>query len=147
MIGVSSCLAGCKCTYSGKDNLILEIKAMVARGEAVMICPEVLGGLEIPRPPCEIVGNRVIDINGVERTEQYQRGAKKSLEILKQHNVDVVLLKAKSPSCGKERIYDGTFSHTVINGDGITCQLLEKNGIIVFNEDKLEEFFKYIERR
>lgn len=147
MIGVSSCLAGCKCTFRGSDNLIEIIKDMVDHNKAIMICPEVLGGMTIPRAPCEIKNGRVIDINGQDRTAEYQLGAMKSLEILKQHNVDVVLLKAKSPSCGKNYIYDGTFSHTVVNGDGITCQLLQEHGIIVFNEDEIDKFLKYIERR
>ena len=136
MIGVSSCLAGCKCTYSGDDKLIKLVKEMVMRNEAIMICPEVLGGLSIPRSPCEIRDGKVVDINGVDWTKKLQ-----------EHDVDVVLLKAKSPSCGKNYIYDGTFSHTIINGDGITCQLLEKHGIIVFNDDNIDEFLKYIERR
>lgn len=147
MIGVSSCLAGCKCTFRGSDNLIEIIKDMVDHNKAIMICPEVLGGMTIPRAPCEIKNGRVIDINGQDRTAEYQLGAMKSMEILKQHNVDVVLLKAKSPSCGKNYIYDGTFSHTVVNGDGITCQLLQEHGIIVFNEDEIDKFLKYIERR
>lgn len=147
MIGVSSCLAGCKCAYDGNDKLIPLVKEMVERNEAIMICPEVLGGLPIPRTPCEIIGDRVMDLNGIDRTAEYQLGAKKALEILKENNVDVVLLKSKSPSCGKDYIYDGTFSHNVINGNGITCQLLENHGIIIFNEDRIEEFLKYIERR
>lgn len=147
MIGVSSCLAGCKCTFRGNDHLIEVVKELVDNNEAIMICPEVLGGMSIPRLPCEIKDGRVIDIDGKDKTQEYQLGAKKSLEILKKYNVDVVLLKALSPSCGKDRIYDGTFSHTIIEGNGITCQLLQDNGIIVFNEDKIDEFLKYIERR
>lgn len=147
MIGVSSCLAGCKCTFRGNDHLIEVVKELVDNNEAIMICLEVLGGMSIPRLPCEIKDGRVIDIDGKDKTKEYKQGAKKSLEILKKYNVDVVLLKALSPSCGKGRIYDGTFSHTVIEGNGITCQLLQDNGIMVFNEDKIDEFLKYIERR
>ena len=117
MIGVSSCLAGVKCTFRGDDNLIEIIKEMVARKEAVMICPEVLGGMSIPRNPCEIRNGKVIDITG------------------------------DSPSCGKNKIYDGSFTHTLIDGDGITCQMLEKNGIMVFNENEINEFFEFIEKR
>lgn len=147
MIGVSSCLAGCKCTFRGNDHLIEVVKELVDNNEAIMICPEVLGGMSTPRLPCEIKDGRVIDIDGKDKTQEYQLGAKKSLETLKKYNIDVVLLKALSPSCGKDRIYDGTFSHTIIEGNGITCQLLQDNGIIVFNEDKIDEFLKYIERR
>ena len=147
MIGVSSCLAGVKCTFRGDDNLIEIIKEMVARKEAIMICPEVLGGMSIPRNPCEIRNNKVIDITGEDKTMEYILGAKKSLEILQKHDIDVVLLKAYSPSCGKNKIYDGSFTHTLIDGDGITFQMLEKNGIMVFNENEINEFFEFIEKR
>ena len=147
MIGVSSCLAGVKCTFRGSDNLIEVIKEMVARKEAIMICPEVLGGMSIPRNPCEIRNDKVIDITGEDKTREYELGAKRSLEILQKHNIDVVLLKAYSPSCGKNKIYDGSFTHTLIDGDGITCKLLEKNGIMVFNENEIDKFFEFIEKR
>ncbi|WP_455685008.1 DUF523 domain-containing protein [Thomasclavelia sp.] len=147
MIGVSSCLAGVRCTFRGEHNLIEVIKEMVARKEAVMICPEVLGGMSIPRNPCEIRNDKVIDITGEDKTMEYKLGAKRSLEILKKYDIDVVLLKAYSPSCGKNKIYDGSFTHTLKDGDGITCQLLEKNGIIVFNENEIDKFFEFIEKR
>ena len=72
---------------------------------------------------------------------------KKALEILKENHVEVVLMKAKSPSCGKGFIYDGTFSHRLVKGDGITCQLLQNHGIIVYSEDEIEDFLKFIEKR
>lgn len=147
MIGISSCLAGCKCTYKGSDNLIDEAKQLVDDGKAVLICPEVLGNLGNPRLPCEIIGDRVIDIEGNDKTEAYRLGAKKALEILKENHVEVVLMKAKSPSCGKGFIYDGTFSHRLVKGDGITCQLLQNHGIIVYSEDEIEDFLKFIEKR
>lgn len=147
MIGISSCLAGCKCTYKGSDNLIDEAKQLVEAGRAVLIYPEVLGNLGIPRLPCEIVGNRVIDCDGNDKTAAYQLGAKKALQILQENHVEVVLMKAKSPSCGKGVIYDGTFSHRLVKGDGITCQLLQKHGIIVYSEEELEDFLKFIEKR
>lgn len=144
MIGVSSCLVGIKCTYRGDDNLINEIKKLVENHEAITICPEVLGGLTIPRHPCEIINDKVINNQGEDKTKEYILGAKRALEILQKNNVDVVLMKSKSPSCGKGYVYDGSFSHTLIEGDGITCQLLKKQGIKIFNENELDEFFKYI---
>lgn len=144
MIGVSSCLAGIKCTYRGDDNLINEIKKLVENHEAITICPEVLGGLTIPRHPCEIINGKVINNQGEDKTKEYILGAKRALKILQKNNVSVVLMKSKSPSCGKGYVYDGSFSHTLIEGDGITCQLLKKQGIKIFNENELDEFFKYI---
>lgn len=147
MIGISSCLAGIKCTYKGSDNLIEQVKQLAKRDDVVLICPEVLGGLTIPRTPCEIIADQVMDINGVNKSEAYQLGAKRALKILQENNVDVVLLKAKSPSCGKGYVYDGTFSHHLIKGNGIACKLFQKHGIMVYNENELDEFFKFIEKR
>lgn len=147
MIAVSSCLVGVSCTYKGRHHKIDKIKELVDQGKAIMICPEVLSGMTIPRDPCEIIGNKVLSNQGQDNTREYHEGAKKALQILKEHGVTVALLKAKSPSCGKRYIYDGTFSHTLVEGDGITTKLLEENGIIVYNEDSLDEFFKYIEKR
>lgn len=147
MIGVSSCLAGINCTYSGKNHVIQKIRDMVESKEAIMICPEVLSGMGTPREPCEIVGHKVISCTGIDHTKEYYDGAYKALEILQKHNVKVVLLKFRSPSCGKGKIYDGTFQHKLIDGNGITVKILEENGIIVYNEDKMEEFFEYIEKR
>ena len=140
-------MAGCKCTYKGSDNLIDEAKQLVDDGKAVLIRPEVLENLGSPRWPCEIIGDRVIDSEGNDKTEAYRLGAKKALEILKENHVEVVLMKAKSPSCGKGFIYDGTFSHRLVKGDGITCQLLQNHGIIVYSEDEIEDFLKFIEKR
>lgn len=147
MIAVSSCLAGVSCTYKGGHNNIDKIKELVEQGKAIMICPEVLSGMPIPRDPCEIIGDKVMSKQGQDRTKEYYNGAHKALQILKDNHVAVALLKAKSPSCGKKYIYDGTFSHTLVEGDGITTKVLEENGIIVYNEDSLDEFFEYIEKR
>ena len=147
MIAISSCLVGVNCTYKGSNHYIPRLKELVASGKAITICPEVLGGLSIPRDPCEIKGDRVFSINQKDTTKEYYDGAYKALEIIKKHTIEIVLLKAKSPSCGKEYIYDGTFSHQLVKGNGITTKVLEENGIIVYNEDKIEEFLKEIEKR
>ncbi len=149
MIGVSSCLAGVNCTYKGSNHLIDKVKELVNDGKAITICPEVLGGLNVPRPPCEIVNKdrgSVESIDGNDFTKEFHLGAKRTLEILKKHHIKVVLLKSKSPSCGKGKIYDGTFSNKIIKGDGINTKLLEENGILVYNEDRIDEFFKFIEK-
>ncbi|MFV0393488.1 MAG: DUF523 domain-containing protein [Coprobacillaceae bacterium] len=147
MIGVSSCLAGINCTFKGQNHLIKRIQKMVVSKEAVMFCPEVLGGMSTPREPCEIINGKVISCSGVDHTKEYYDGAYRALNLLQKLQVNVVLLKSKSPSCGKGKVYDGTFQHVLVNGNGITVKVLEENGIIVYNEDKIEEFFKYIEKR
>ncbi len=147
MIGVSSCLVGVNCTYNGKNNLVNGLKKLYNQGKVVAICPEVLGGLSTPRDPAEIITLEPLfiqTVNGKDVTKEYQSGAKKALEILKKRDVQVVVLKFRSPSCGNEGIYDGTFSHTLVDGQGVFVQLLEQNGIKIFNEFQINEFLKYI---
>jgi uncharacterized protein YbbK (DUF523 family) len=139
MIVVSSCLAGIPCRYDGKSVPVGNCVAMVKKGEAVAACPEVMGGLESPRDPCEIVGGdgydvlagraRIVDKAGRDRTAAFVSGAQKFLEFLQIKGADMVYLKAKSPSCGLGAIYDGTFSGTLKEGDGVTAALLKMNGI------------------
>lgn len=135
---VSACLAGCNCKYNGKDNTVDEIKEMVQKGEAITVCPEQLGGLPTPRNPSEIQvidGNiRVVNNIGEDVTEQFIKGALKTLEIARKVNPSKIILKSKSPSCGVGLIYDGTFTGTLINGNGITAQLLIDEGFSVISK-------------
>lgn len=141
-IAVSSCLLGIKCKYNGESNFNIKIDKLREKHTIVPICPEVLGGLSTPRVPSEIIGSKVINQNGVDVTLNYINGAKKALDILKENNIDVVILKSKSPSCGKDYIYDGSFTHTLVNGDGITTRLFKKNGIKIYSENDFEDIFK-----
>ena len=135
---VSSCLAGINCRYDGKNHLNKDILDLVNKGEAIPLCPEILGGLETPRIPCEIIGKdefkKVINKNGLDLTKEFLNGANKVLEVCKTLNVNKVILKSKSPSCGCGEIYDGTFSGNLIKGNGLTADLLIKNNIKVYNE-------------
>ena len=136
---VSSCLYG-KCTkYDGTNNLLkhplfLKWKNM---GELVCACPEQLGGLPTPRPCSEICGNKVINSEGKDVTENFNLGAQKTLDIARENNVIFAILKQGSPSCGCKKIYDGTFSGNKISGMGVTARLLTDNGIVVFDEDDM----------
>lgn len=141
-IAVSSCLLGINCKYNGDSNYNEKIINLKKDHTLIPICPEVLGGLDTPRVPAEIVGDKVINQQGVDVTSNYQLGAMKALAILKENNIDVVILKAKSPSCGMGKVYDGTFNHILIDGDGITTQLFKKNGIKIYNENNFEDIFK-----
>lgn len=144
MIGASRCLIGENCTYAGKNNLCKTIQELYKQGEVLPLCPEVLGGLPIPRTPCEIVNGKVIDQKGIDKTKEYQLGAKIALEKCLEKDIKIVVVKAKSPSCGKGQIYDGTFSHQLIEGDGIFVQMLKEHGIQVFTENEVEEVLKII---
>ena len=134
---VSACLCGVNCKYDGKNNLHPKLKERVIRGELLPVCPEVLGGLSIPRVPCEIKDGRVYTRDGRDVTRQFMTGAKKTLAIAKASGAEKAFLKQRSPSCGCGRIYDGSFSGNIIPGDGITAVLLKQNGIEVFTEEDL----------
>ena len=139
-IAVSSCLLGINCKYNGKANYNEEIVKLKEKYELIPICPEVLGGLPIPRVPSEIINNKVINQEGMDVTKNYIEGANKALQILKDNNIKIVILKAKSPSCGKDEIYDGTFSHTIVKGNGITSKLFLDNNITVYNEFNFKDY-------
>ena len=98
-----------------------------------------MGGLSIPRKPAEIVGERVVTEDGTDVTEAYLEGARQSVEMAKREGVAFAVMKSKSPSCGKGKIYDGTFTHTLIPGDGITVRALREAGIEVLTEEEYRE--------
>ena len=138
MIGISKCLCGYDCTYRGDSNRIVALDLIDQIGEAVLICPEVLGGLSIPRDPAEIVSEAplcVEPVNGKNVTKEYVEGAQRALDILKAYDIDYVILKSRSPSCGLNHIYDGSFSHRVIDADGIFVRLLKKEGYKIYTEE------------
>ena len=146
---ISACLLGEKVKYDGKDNLCVHpiLTKWCNQGLLVPICPEVLGGLGVPRVACEVVKGtlRVINKEGQDKSDFFSKGALATLEIAQKHGIKMAILKAKSPSCGKGRIYDGSFTHQLVEGFGITCKLLQEHGIEVFSEDELdlaERFWK-----
>lgn len=135
---VSACLCGEKVRYDGKSNIKKKIKKLVEEGKAIMICPEIEGGLPVPRHPCEIQNNKVINNNGEDKTLNFNKGAEKTLHLCKKYNIKKAILKEKSPSCGSNLIYDGTFSKTLIPGKGITAKLLEEKGIQVISDEEFK---------
>ncbi|MBE6681752.1 MAG: DUF523 domain-containing protein [Ruminococcaceae bacterium] len=142
---ISACLYGEKCRYDGKDNMLSCLDLLKDKFTLIPVCPEVSGGLETPRNPSEIIGDRVVMNNGRDVTAEYTKGAEIALGTAIENGCDVALMKAKSPSCGSGKIYDGTFSRTLTDGDGITVGLLKKNGIKVFNETQIKELVEYME--
>ena len=134
---VSACLLGDTCKYNGGHNFCEKVKTYIQDYEVIKICPEVMGGLETPRIPCERVGNKVFNENKEDKTYEFYKGANIALELAKEHNVRKAILKAKSPSCGKDYIYDGTFSKKIINGHGVCAQLFLENGIQILREDEI----------
>lgn len=135
---VSACFLHEGYKYSGGANINQKIIELAEKYEFILICPEVFGGLPTPRPASEIVGDKVLSIKGKDVTINFTRGANKALELAKTNGCSKAILKSKSPSCGKGFIYDGSFSHKIIEGNGIAAKLLIENGITVYTEDELE---------
>lgn len=131
---VSACLLGIDCKYSGGNNYNDKVIEYLKDKEVIPVCPEILGGLSTPRPPSERKEDKVINNQNIDVTEEYSKGALETLKLAKLFNVKKALLKAKSPSCGKGKIYDGTFTGTLTDGNGVTVDLLESNGIQVITE-------------
>lgn len=137
-IGVSACLVGKNTKYDGKNNYNEKVIEYLKDKEYVLICPEVMGGLPTPRVPSEIISNKVINKENKDVTDNFVLGANKALELLKENNVEILILKSKSPSCGYKKVYDGTFSNTLINGNGVFTKLALEKGFIIYTEKDIE---------
>ena len=135
---ISACLLGERCRYDGKSQPLDKIEDLEERFHLIPICPEVMGGLSTPRLPCEIQCERVIRSDGEDMTEPYQKGAAASLALAQRVHCKKALLKEKSPSCGKNFRYDGSFSAKLTEGSGITAQLFLQNGITVWSETEID---------
>jgi len=140
---ISACLIGENVKYDGGNNAlhVKMIEQWREEGVLVPLCPEVLGGLSVPRLPCEVIkGTRhVINQNGEDVSVAFEKGAYEALRLAKLEGVCMAILKARSPSCGKDVIYDGTFTSTRVYDSGITCKVLQEAGITVFSEEELEK--------
>lgn len=136
---ISACLLGEACRYDGKSKPNKAVLDLVTKCQLFPVCPEVLGGLPTPRKPSEIQGCRVVMVDGTDVTEQYTRGAERTLEIARENGCDIAILKARSPSCGRGAVYDGTYSGSLTSGNGVTAALLMDNGIDVFDETEIEK--------
>ena len=132
---VSACLAGLHCRYDGRTNHKPEVAELVASGLAVPVCPEELGGLPTPRDPSERRGDAVVSCAGRDVTAEFAAGAEAALYIAEEYGCSAAILKARSPSCGCGRIYDGTFTRTLVEGNGLFAELLLKKGFEVFTEE------------
>lgn len=136
-IAVSSCLLGDNCKYNGGNNYSEKVIKFVEEHEVISVCPEVLGGLPIPRESAEIVNGVVSLKDGSSVDKMFRDGAEKAIRIVKENNADLVILQSRSPSCGVNTIYDGSFSGKLIPGQGVFSELLKKNGIKVIDVEDL----------
>jgi uncharacterized protein YbbK (DUF523 family) len=146
---ISACLAGVPCTHAAEAKTRAWALRLVAEGRAVSVCPEVAGGLPIPRPEAEIQGGRgddvldgrarVVSVEGEDVTANYLRGAEAARSAVARTGATLAVLKARSPSCGCGAIYDGSFSDTLIGGDGVTAALLKRRGVEVVSDEDVED--------
>lgn len=151
MIVISACLVGEKVRYDGNHKLDLFYKNLIDEKKAIRICPEILGGLQVPREPAEIIGGdgydvwndqaKVMTVKGRDVTIQFKEGAKRALSIIKDLNANTVILKSDSPSCGSTVIYDGTFTGNKKEGVGVTTALFTLNDINVYDEKNFLTIF------
>lgn len=114
-----------------------DIEALCERFELIPVCPECCGGLPTPRTPSERLGDRVVSKTGADVSEQFKKGARAALGLARHFGIKTAILKANSPSCGSGTIYDGSFTGTLVPGDGVTAELLKKHGVIVTDENAL----------
>ena len=134
---VSACLAGINCKYDGKNNVNETVLRLVKEGKAIPVCPEQLGGLSTPREKSEIRNGRVFTASGKDETGAMLKGAEETFRIARLVGAKEAILKSRSPSCGKGQIYDGSFSKKLVEGNGVTAELLLRNGIKVVSEKEI----------
>lgn len=149
VILVSACLLGLPTTYDGRGHPVTELVRLAALGRVVPVCPEVAGGLPMPRPSAEIAGGsggdvldgraRVLTAAGEDVTEAYIRGAEVALALVRRYGIRLAVMKARSPSCSPSGIYDGTHSRRLVAGEGVTAALLRREGVGVISEELLRD--------
>ena len=138
-IMISSCLLGHNVKYNGGNNKNEALLRLLSGHTVIPVCPEVLGGLPVPRTPAEIVSGEVINRDGESVDEAFRKGAGKALETAKRENPDLVILQSRSPSCGVRQIYDGTFSGTLVPGQGMFAKMAQEAGFKVIDIEDVKE--------
>lgn len=143
----SACLLGVNCRYDLKSNENEKVLELAKKEILIPVCPEQLGGESTPRNNAEIVGGtgedvldgkaKVLQPDGTDMTKQFIKGAEETLKLAKLYNIKEAILVQKSPSCGCGLIYDGTFTRTKIEGNGVTTALLKRNDVIVISQNDL----------
>ncbi len=142
---ISACLLGVACRYDGRDNELSQHNLSLLNENFILIpvCPEELGGLSTPRLPAEIQKNgKVLRNDGVDVDLEFRKGAEETLKIACQSECRIALLKANSPSCGNQLVYNGDFDGNLIPGKGLTVKLFEKNAIKVYNELEIDKLIE-----
>lgn len=141
---ISACLIGDNTKYDGKNNYVKDVEKLFPICDLIIVCPEVMGGLKTPRAPSEIKDNKVINIKGTDVSKFFHNGASLVSYIAKENKVKYAVLKENSPSCGVNKVYDGTFQNNLKKGQGVTTQILLKQGIKVFNEKEIDKLVEIL---
>jgi uncharacterized protein YbbK (DUF523 family) len=144
---ISACLAGENVRYDGGNNMINYFKKLQEDFNIQYICPEVQGGMVIPRLPCEITSYtplKIQNIYGIDNKDHFIEGSKIALGLCQRLGIKYALLKSNSPSCGNNKVYDGTFNNKLIDGSGVTARTLHNHGIKVFNENQISDLYEHI---
>jgi uncharacterized protein YbbK (DUF523 family) len=147
---VSACLLGHPVRYDGgAHGPLAPLQQWQQQGRVLVLCPEVAGGLPTPRAPAEILGGQgaqvldgqiaLYDVQGVDVSQAFIAGARMAEHLVREHGVRIAILKARSPSCGNQHTYDGSFSGQLVTGEGVTAAALRRLGVRVFNEHQLLE--------
>ena len=136
---ISACLMGVRCRYDGGRKPLDCLNELMDRHVLIPVCPEQMGGLSTPRMPVERKDGGVFTESGGDVTGQYRSGAEEALRLARLYGCKYAILKERSPSCGSGQIYDGSFSRTLISGDGVTAQLLKAHGITVLGESEVDK--------
>ena len=136
---VSACLLGVRCRYDGKSKPHPAVERLMEQHTLIPVCGEIFGGLPTPRVSAERQGARVVTADGRDVTAAYRRGAEEVLRLAERYGCTAAILKERSPSCGSGRIYDGTFTGTLTEGDGVTAEVLKARGIRVYGESEIEK--------
>jgi uncharacterized protein YbbK (DUF523 family) len=158
---VSACLLGNPVRYDGQAKTLghAGLERLKAEGRVVAFCPEVAGGLPVPRPPAEIISAEIISSDGsavlagrarvttrdgCDVSDYFIAGAKLALELCREQSIAAAVLTETSPSCGSNQIYDGSFTHRSIDGSGVTATLLRRQGIEVFSQFQVDAALSYL---
>ena len=130
---------GVGCRYDGKSNQLPQLEQLMKQHTCIPVCPEIFGGLPTPRVPAERQGSKIMTQDGQDVTQQFVRGTAEVLRLAYLYHCKAALLKERSPSCGSGQIYDGTFTKTLTEGDGLAAEMLKRKDIAVYGESQIGE--------
>ena len=137
-IVVSACLMGRNCKYNGGNNYNENLVEMLKDKDIIEVCPEVAAGMPVPRPAVEIFNGRVIREDGSDWDEVYRKGVEAVMKQLEDEDIEYAVLQSRSPTCGVKQIYDGTFSKTRVEGQGLLARALSKRGIALIDVEDIK---------